>query len=78
MSVIVYSKPSCVQCVATMKALDKAGIEYSKLDISSDPQARENALGLGYLQAPVVDAGGGNHWSGFRPDRIKELAKSAA
>lgn len=78
MSVIVYSKPSCVQCVATLKALDKAGIEYSKLDISADPEARENALGLGYLQAPVVDAGDGNHWSGFRPDRINELAKAAA
>lgn len=78
MSVIVYSKPSCVQCMASMKALDKAGIEYSKLDISSDPKAREAALGLGYLQAPVVDAGGGNHWSGFKPDRIKELAKVAA
>ena len=30
-------------------------------------------MALGYLQAPVVVAGG-EHWSGFRPDRIKALA----
>ncbi|MFT7022381.1 MAG: glutaredoxin-like protein NrdH [Rhodococcus sp. (in: high G+C Gram-positive bacteria)] len=78
MTVIVYSKPSCVQCDATMKALDKAGVEYSKIDISVDPAAREQVLGLGYLQAPVVHAGDDNHWSGFRPDRITSLAKAAA
>jgi hypothetical protein len=27
-----------------------------------------------YLQAPVVYAGPDNHFSGFRPDRIKTLA----
>jgi glutaredoxin-like protein NrdH len=30
-----------------------------------------------YLQAPVVVAGN-DHWSGFRPDRIKALANQAA
>lgn len=30
-------------------------------------------MALGYLQAPVVVAGN-DHWSGFRPDRIKALA----
>ncbi len=32
-------------------------------------------MGLGYLQAPVVVAGG-QHWSGFRPDRIAEVSKA--
>ena len=34
-------------------------------------------MALGYLQAPVVVAGN-EHWSGFRPDRIKALAGSPA
>lgn len=71
--VTVYTKPACVQCNATYKALDKAGIAYAKVDISTDDEAREYVLGLGYLQAPVVVAGQ-DHWSGFRPDRIKTLA----
>jgi len=33
-------------------------------------------MALGYLQAPVVVAGT-DHWSGFRPDRIKTLATAA-
>ena len=76
-SVTVYTKPACVQCNATFKALDKAGITYVKVDISADDQARDYVMALGHLQAPVVVAGG-EHWSGFRPDRIKALAGVAA
>jgi len=76
MSITVYTKPACVQCNATYKALDKAGIEFTKVDISVDAAAREYVLSLGYLQAPVVVAGD-EHWSGFRPDRINALATAA-
>ena len=54
MAITVYSKPNCVQCGATYRALDQV-------------------RALGYAQAPVVVAGE-DHWSGFRPDKIKALA----
>lgn len=73
MKVTVYSKPACVQCDATYRALDKRGIEYVVVDISKDDAALELVRSLGYLQAPVVVAGE-EHWSGFRPDRIVALA----
>ncbi|MCV7077176.1 redoxin NrdH [Mycobacterium szulgai] len=76
MSITVYSKPACVQCTATYKALDKQGINYQKVDISLDTEARDYVMALGYLQAPVVVADN-DHWSGFRPDRIKALAGAA-
>ena len=75
-TITVYTKPACVQCNATYKALDKAGIAYEKVDISIDDEAREYVLALGYLQAPVVVTDS-EHWSGFRPDRIKALSKQA-
>lgn len=75
--ITVYTKPACVQCNATYKALDKAGVEYRVIDISEDADARDYVMALGYLQAPVVVAGD-DHWSGFRPDRIKALAAVAA
>lgn len=73
MTVTVYTKPACVQCNATYRALDKKGITYKSVDITTDPAALEHVLSLGYQQAPVVitDA---DHWSGFRPDKISELA----
>lgn len=73
MTVTVYSKPACPQCSTTYKALDKHGIRYEVVDVSVDDEAREYIMALGYLQAPVVVADG-DHWSGFRPDRIKLLA----
>ena len=77
MTVTVYTKPSCVQCNATYRALDSKGIEYEVLDLSVDENALAQVKELGYLQAPVVITDEG-HWSGFRPDKIDELATRLA
>jgi len=77
MGITVYTKPSCVQCTATYRALDSKGIEYEVLDLSTDEAALEAVKSLGYLQAPVVVTDE-DHWSGFRPDRIDELASRLA
>ncbi|ANI91896.1 MAG TPA: glutaredoxin-like protein NrdH [Dietzia timorensis] len=77
MSITVYTKPACVQCNATYRALDKQGLDYEVVDITEDSDAREYVMALGHLQAPIVVAGE-DHWSGYRPDRIKALATAAA
>jgi glutaredoxin-like protein NrdH len=79
MAVTVYTKPACVQCNATYRALDKKGIAYQTVDISKDEAALERLKALGHMQAPVVehvDNEGAlvDHWTGFRPDKIEELA----
>jgi len=63
-----------VQCDATFKALEKAGIDYQKIDVIENPEAREYVMSLGYLGAPVVYVSPTVHWSGFRPDRVALLA----
>lgn len=73
MTVTVYSKPSCVQCTATYRALDAGGVPYEVVDMSVDPAALALVKGLGYLQAPVIVTDE-EHWSGFQPDRIKVIA----
>ncbi|WP_282820283.1 glutaredoxin-like protein NrdH [Curtobacterium flaccumfaciens] len=77
MAVTVYTKPSCVQCTATYRALDNKGIEYEVHDVSTDEAALEHVKSLGYMQAPVVvtDAA---HWSGFRPAKIAPLSAELA
>src|SRR5439155_9306165 len=72
MTVTVYTKPACVQCNATYKALDKQGIAYEQVDISLDSQPRDDVMARGYLQAPVV-VGGNAHWPGVRPGRSRAL-----
>ena len=72
----LYTKPQCVQCDATKRALSKAGLiegaDYRAVDVSQNAEALQEIKDAGFLQAPVVitdtDA-----WSGFRPDRIADL-----
>jgi glutaredoxin-like protein NrdH len=71
--VTVYTKPGCVQCIATFRRLDAKGIEYRPIDMTEDASALEKVKSLGYLQAPVIVAGD-EHWSGFDPNRIDALA----
>jgi glutaredoxin-like protein NrdH len=76
MAIIVYTKPGCVQCNAVFRALDEMGVEYRRIDISTDPEAREYVMALGYLQAPVIYAGPDEHFSGYRPERLRALARA--
>jgi glutaredoxin-like protein NrdH len=49
-----------------------AACDYTVVDISADADARDYVMSLGHLQPPVVVAGG-QHWAGYRPDRIEQL-----
>ncbi|ANB32650.1 glutaredoxin-like protein NrdH [Rhodovulum sulfidophilum] len=73
MSIIVYSKPACVQCTATTRALEARGLPYELIDLTEDDKAFAHVSELGYRQLPVVVAGK-DHWAGFRPDLIGRLA----
>ena len=73
--VTVYSKPACVQCTATKKALERKGIRYTEVDLTTNDAALEYVTEeLGYSAAPVVVVDDHHHWSQFRPDLIDNLA----
>lgn len=71
--VTVYSKPSCVQCNMTYTVLKSTGVEYEVVDVTVSDAGFNKVKELGYLQVPVVVTDT-EHWSGFRPDKIKEIA----
>lgn len=77
MAIIVYSKPveQCVQCRSTYTALDKFGIKYVSYDVTLPENSGylEKIVDMGYASVPVVlDTESDIHWSGFRPDLIKQ------
>lgn len=75
-AVTVYSKPRCVQCEATKRALTKAGINYDEVDLTTNPDLIAWITDeLGYAQAPVVVVDDDNHWCGFRPDKIAGIPR---
>lgn len=71
-TVTVYSKPDCVQCNATYRALTKNHIDYDVVDVTEDQEAYDRIVAMGFQQVPVVVAGE-DHWSGYRPDKIAGL-----
>jgi len=69
----VYVKPSCVQCDATKRLMDRLGVQYDTVDITKDPDALEKILSMGFKSAPVVITDN-DAWSGFNPDKVGQLA----
>lgn len=69
-SIVVWEKPNCVQCMQTKKEFDKRGIIYKVRKLT--PKATEKFIELGLMAAPIVETDD-RRWSGFRLDRIKSL-----
>jgi glutaredoxin-like protein NrdH len=51
------------------------GAVYHVHDLETMPDKLQEFMDEGHLQAPVVEAGG-ERWSGFRPDKLGEIALS--
>ena len=73
----MYTLPSCMQCKATARKFEKVGASYEVVDLSDNDEARNAVRDMGYAGAPVVVAPSGEHWSGFRPERIDEEVSAA-
>jgi glutaredoxin-like protein NrdH len=72
-NLIVYSKPSCVQCTATYRALDTKGVRYEVIDLTTQPvDVVESFKARGLMQAPIVVTDT-DEWAGFQPDKIAVL-----
>jgi len=87
---VYSSGPTCVRCRLSIDILKQAGVTFEVVDIRTDTRAHDYVTQeLGHSQAPVVvvtDAPVGHHphedtttneqqhWSGFRPDRLRVLA----
>lgn len=70
MQATVYSRKQCMQCSATYKRLEAAGIDYTVIDLDKDSEALAMIQAQGFTSLPVVCVNG-DTWSGFRPDLIK-------
>ena len=73
-TVIVYSKPNCMQCQFTKKYLESKGISYEVKDIEQNDKAIDEVKQLGFSSLPVVIAEGLEAFNGFRPDMLNRLA----
>lgn len=68
---IVYTKPDCVQCVATKRWLDKHGGSYEVRELLESPEILAEAKEKNILQAPVVTTEDGQMWGGLQIDLLR-------
>ncbi|MDO4432896.1 MAG: glutaredoxin-like protein NrdH [Aerococcaceae bacterium] len=73
-SVILYTKPNCMQCNFTKKFLEERAIAYTSVDVTEDESALATVKELGFQSLPVIDAEGIEPFFGFRPDLLEKLA----
>jgi glutaredoxin-like protein NrdH len=71
--VTVYTNPSCVQCDQTKRYLDRVGIPYAVVDLSTNEEAAAMVIAKGHKSAPVVITDK-NEWSGFQLTKLADLA----
>lgn len=78
--VVVYSKPACGSCVATKRALDKAGVSYETVDVSVDSAARDMLIERGFSAMPVVAPSDdvASWFGGFQLARLREVIAAEA
>lgn len=70
--VTIYTTPSCPGCEATKRALNKAGVEFEAIDLSTRPDLVAKFKKQGLAQSPIVETQDGDRWSGFNPSKLKE------
>lgn len=77
--VAVYTTgDACMQCRLTEALMKALGLPFVAFDLT-DPvnaSARDYVTDdLGYSAAPVVVVDYHDHWAGFQPERIRQLAR---
>ncbi|EDP67573.1 putative glutaredoxin [Carnobacterium sp. AT7] len=72
-TIIVYSKPNCMQCNFTKKYLEDKGVSYEVKDIFESEEALNEVKDLGFSSVPVISVEGQEAFNGFRPDLLDQL-----
>lgn len=67
----IFTKPSCVQCTATKREVERLGITYTEQEITAELAQQFKDRGL--MSAPVVITKDGEEWAGYRRERLREL-----
>lgn len=75
MSVVVYSKPHCIECNVLKRFLTDYKIEYVVKDCGENPAYLEEVKAMGFLGVPVTVVHGKAIY-GLQPEAILDVLKN--
>lgn len=73
MTITIYSKSGCPECVFTKKYLQSENIPFEEKRIDQNQSYLDEVISLGYSSLPVVKVGE-ESFSGYHPERLQALA----
>ena len=75
--VVVLSRPGCQACTLTRQRLDRAGVEYQTIDISTRHGLVQQLREAGLMALPVVKDTHGQLAGGYDPSRIRAIISAS-
>ena len=72
-NIILYSKPTCMQCNFTKQFFENNNVEFIVKDVFESEEALAEVKELGFQSLPVIVADGVEPFFGFRPDLLEKL-----
>lgn len=69
----LFSQPNCQPCKAVERQLIKHNIPYIKHDVTTDENAYQRVIDMGYTSTPVTLAPDGTSFAGVHLGKIRAL-----
>lgn len=75
-NITVFTKNDCAQCTATKKMLTENNLKFTEINVEEHEHVIDilKMANIYSMPAVAVDTFE-NGWTGFRPDRIEEVAE---
>ncbi|GAX03249.1 glutaredoxin [Secundilactobacillus pentosiphilus] len=71
--VTIYSRNNCMQCKMTKRFLTEHHVDFIEHNINESPQYVDYLKDRGFQSLPVIETAD-TQFSGFRPDKLQQLA----
>ncbi len=73
MTITVYSKSGCPECVFTKKYLETENVSYIEKRVDKNEDYLEEVTLLGYRSLPVIKIDDDETFTGYRPEKLENL-----
>jgi len=73
MSITIYSKSGCAECMFTKKFLETENIPFEEKRVDKSDEYLDEVRLLGYRSLPVIKIDEDESFTGYRPERLENL-----
>jgi len=76
MTITIYSKSGCAECMFTKKHLEAEKIPYEEKRVDKNDDYLDEVRLLGYRSLPVIKIDDKETFTGYQPEKLEDLVSS--